>query len=67
MVGEIAITLIVATHFSCLLGGKVIRVNGYLSLKAQCHSPVDLPILFSGSFPAGTSSSLNLVKQGAPS
>ena len=34
----------VATHCSCLLGGKVIRVNAYLSLKVKCHSPADLPI-----------------------
>ena len=34
----------VATHCSCLLGGKVIRANAYLSLKVTCHSPADLPM-----------------------
>jgi hypothetical protein len=58
--------------FSCLLGGKVIRVNGYLSLKAKCHSSAHLPILSSASFAAGHTSiipliTLILVKQGAPS
>src|SRR5450631_4272296 len=32
-----------ATHCSCLLGGKVIPANAYLSLKVTCHSPADLP------------------------
>jgi hypothetical protein len=27
----------IATHSSCLLEGKVIRINGYLSLKVKCH------------------------------
>ena len=26
------------THLSCLLGGKVIRANAYLSPKVNCHS-----------------------------
>src|ERR1019366_1875432 len=35
----------VATHCSCLLGGKVIRVNAYFPPKVKCHSPADLPML----------------------
>src|SRR5712691_3539518 len=33
----------VVTHLSCLLGGKVIRANAYLSPKVKCHSPANLP------------------------
>src|SRR5260370_17843961 len=33
------------THLSCLLGGKLIRLDACLSLKLQCHSPADLPML----------------------
>src|SRR5215467_12447137 len=39
----------VTTHLSCLLGGKVIRLNDNLSLKVKCHSSANLPILFCGS------------------
>ena len=41
----------VATHFRCLLGGKIIRANGYLSPQGQSAilSP-DLPMSFCGSF-----------------
>src|ERR1700720_780949 len=31
------------THLSCLLGGKVIRANVYLSPKVKCHFPAILP------------------------
>ncbi len=33
------------THLSCLLGGKLIRLDACLSLKVKCHSPADLPML----------------------
>ncbi len=33
------------THLSCLLGGKLIRVDAGLSLKVNCHSSADLPML----------------------
>src|SRR5882724_9536394 len=36
----------VVTHSSCLLGGKLMRVNSGLSLKIKCHSPADLPMFF---------------------
>src|SRR5713226_8132706 len=35
----------VVTHLSCLLGGKLIRLDAWLSLKVKCHSPADLPML----------------------
>src|SRR5580704_8219714 len=38
------------THFRCLLGGKIIRANAYLSPKVKCHSPADLPMPSCGSF-----------------
>src|SRR5258708_34463683 len=41
----------VVTHLSCLLGGKLIRVNAGLSLKVKCHSPADLPMSFCSPFP----------------
>ena len=44
----------VVTHSSCLLGGKLIRVDAWLSLKVKCHSPADLPMLSCDSFPLGT-------------
>src|SRR4029077_17729655 len=40
----------VATH-SCLLGGKIIRIQRSLSLKVKCHPLADLPIFSSGSCP----------------
>src|SRR5438132_5491528 len=33
----------VATHCSCLLGGKIIRLKRNLSLKVKCHCPAALP------------------------
>src|SRR5216684_7490369 len=33
------------THLSCLLGGKLIRLDACLSLKVKCHFSADLPIL----------------------
>src|ERR1035438_9332036 len=42
------------THLSCLLGGKLIRVDAWLSLKVNCHSPADLPILFCSPFASET-------------
>ena len=47
---DIADILDVATHCSCLLGGKVIRANAYLFPKVKCHSPVDLLMLSCSSF-----------------
>jgi hypothetical protein len=41
----------VATHFRCLLGGKIIPVNADLSPKVKCHSPADLPMPSCTSFP----------------
>ena len=34
---DIADIFDVVTHLSCLLGGKVIRANVYLSPKVKCH------------------------------
>src|SRR6266478_4900258 len=48
----------VVTHSSCLLGGKLIRVDAWLSLKVKCHSPADLPMLSCGSFPLGYTSAV---------
>ena len=42
------------THSSCLLGGKLIRIDAWLSLKVKCHSPADLPMLSRGSVLLGT-------------
>jgi hypothetical protein len=36
------------THLSCLLGGKLIRVDACLSLTVKCHFPADLPICSPG-------------------
>src|ERR1039458_1302104 len=44
----------VVTHLSCLLGGKIIRVNACLSLKVKCHSPADLPMLSCSPFAPDT-------------
>src|ERR1035437_4182145 len=41
----------VVTHLSCLLGGKVIRANAYLSPKVKCHAPADLPTSSCSLFP----------------
>src|ERR1700737_5358639 len=51
---DIANILDVATHSSWMLGGKVIRVNGYLSLKVNFHSLADLPMRFCSSFAQDT-------------
>src|ERR1700726_2367993 len=44
----------VVTHLSCLLGGKLIRVDACLSLKVKCHSPVNLTRLSYSPFALGT-------------
>jgi hypothetical protein len=42
------------THLSCLLGGKLIRVDACLSLKVKCHPPADLPMFSCSPFATDT-------------
>src|ERR1700688_3227813 len=42
------------THLSCLLGGKVLRVNVHLSPKVKCHPSADLPMPTCICFPPHT-------------
>jgi hypothetical protein len=42
------------TDLSCLLGGKLIRVDACLSLKVKCHSPANLTRLSCSPFPPDT-------------